>query len=217
MIDADKARGELEHILHKKEYTVYDRNDSMIDSWWNDFNDWVFDQLEKWLPDLSPTSSTASIVTIGLLMTIIVIFLVILFFVARRMRHSFQHSMNKPLQSLNEIQWSSKQHLTEAHRQEQLENYSLSIRHMFLALLLHFHEKEWLEAKIWKTNWDYYDELRRVDQTGADHFFDLALIFDEVTYGEKSIDKGEYVEYRKRVMKWLMPEQEQNSSRIEGG
>ena len=66
---------------------------------------------------------------------------------------------------------------------------------MFLALLLYFHEKEWLEARIWKTNWEYYEEIRKVNQEWADQFYHLALLFDEATYGERKVDKEEYIRF----------------------
>ncbi|WP_268872907.1 DUF4129 domain-containing protein [Neobacillus fumarioli] len=69
--------------------------------------------------------------------------------------------------------------------------------------MLYFHEKNWLEARIWKTNWDYYDELRRVDLQEADQFYRLAQIFDEVTYGERTVSKEEYVQFKQEAMKWL--------------
>lgn len=72
-----------------------------------------------------------------------------------------------------------------------------------MALLLFFHDKEWLEAKLWKTNWEYYDELRKVKQAWADEFYDLALVFDEVAYGEYEIDQVEYNQFREKTFAWL--------------
>ena len=84
-----------------------------------------------------------------------------------------------------------------------LTDYTLSTRHLFLALLLYFHEKEWLEARIWKTNWEYYDELKKVNQEWAEQFYHLAYFFDEVTYGERNVQKEEYIQFHNEAMKWL--------------
>jgi hypothetical protein len=204
MLDSDKARDDLEDILNNREYTVYnDRSKGVIESLWEKLSGWIEGQLSDLFPALEATSGAASVVTIGLVVMAIVLLLISLFFVARGVRRNLKFRDKKPLQSLNEINWSSSKHLSEADKQSALGNYSLSTRHMFLALLLYFHEKEWLEAKIWKTNWEYYDELRKVNKNSAEQFFELALIFDEVTYGERKLEKEEYLQYRKKVMMWL--------------
>ncbi|MBM7585695.1 hypothetical protein JOC86_002237 [Bacillus pakistanensis] len=204
MLDSDKARDDLEDILNNREYTVYnDRSSGILSSWWEKITSWIEDQLSDWFPALEATSGVASVVTISLIVLAIMLLLLCLFYVARGVRRNLKYKDKKPLQSLNEIHWSSSKHLSEADKQSAFGQYSLSTRHLFLALLLHFHEKEWLEAKIWKTNWDYYDELRRVNKVSAVQFFELALLFDEVTYGEKKLEKEEYLQYRKKVMMWL--------------
>ena len=101
------------------------------------------------------------------------------------------------------MSWSFQKHLNEAKRQEELAQYSHATRHLFLALLLFFHEKEWLEARIWKTNWEYYEELKKVNTDYANQFYDLALLFDEATYGEKSVDQKEFEQFRHAVMNWF--------------
>jgi hypothetical protein len=115
---------------------------------------------------------------------------------------------------MKEINWSFQQHLIEARKLEDLEDYTLSTRHLFLALLLYFHEKEWLVAKIWKTNWEYYDELRKVNQQCADQFYLLASFFDEVTYGERKVQKKEYIQFQMGAMKWF---EENESTRVRLG
>ncbi|MFK4996929.1 DUF4129 domain-containing protein [Bacillus sp. N9] len=58
-------------------------------------------------------------------------------------------------------------------------------------------------ARVWKTNGEYYEELKKVNPKWANEFHHLALIFDEVTYGEKSVQKEEYVPFYIKAMKWL--------------
>ena len=101
------------------------------------------------------------------------------------------------------MNWTSQRHLEEAKVQENIEDYRLSTRHLFLALLLSFHEKGLLEARIWKTNWDYYDELRKVDQSKADQFYQFAQFFEEVTYGERTVMKNEYLQFHHQAWKVL--------------
>src|SRR5699024_4298162 len=99
---------------------------------------------------------------------------------------------HRPLKYISENEWSSHNHLSEAEKQASAGNYSVAVRHMFLALLLYFHENDMVEAKSWKTNWDYCDELRKVNQPLAEQFYHLALLFDEVFYGERVMTRDEY-------------------------
>jgi hypothetical protein len=109
----------------------------------------------------------------------------------------------KPLQHLAEKDWSYKDHLAESQKLEEKEDYSLAVRHLFLALLLNFHEREWLQARKWKTNWEYYEELQKVNKEWAEQFYSLALKFDEAAYGEREIKHEEFIPYKQTAMKWL--------------
>ncbi|MFZ3587774.1 DUF4129 domain-containing protein [Bacillus sp. DJP31] len=209
----DQARDDIKDILDDKEYRIYD-NDSrnIFEILWEKSYEWLTEQLAKLFSSFEPTGAmTGTILLVGIVVVMTLLFVILLVVVRNRTRkHPFRD--HKPLHSLSEMKWSYQRHLLEARTHEVVEEYNLATRHMFLALLLYFHEKGWLEARVWKTNWEYYDELLKVNQNGADHFYNLALLFDEVTYGERKIQKEEYIQYRNDAKKWLEVSIEQDSS-----
>lgn len=204
MVDANKAREELQHIMERKEYRVYyEDTQNILEIWWGKAKDWIADQLSKLIPSFTPSSSAAEIVLIAICLVLVVMLGFAVFLITRKTIRNRTLRNKIPLQSIEELNWTYHQHLAEARKQEATGNYTLSSRHMFLALLLFFHEKEWLEARIWKTNWEYYEELRKVNSDWAELFSNLAYLFDEVTYGKRNVRKEEYIQYREQAMFWL--------------
>ncbi|MBS4208019.1 DUF4129 domain-containing protein [Bacillus sp. FJAT-50079] len=201
MINVEKARDELENILQGKEYTAY--NASKVESWWEKAKDWIADQLAKLFPSFEAASAAAGPLLVIIIIAVLILIAVVVFLLVRYSGRRMKYREQSPFQSMREIDWSFPMHLEEAKRREELAEYSLAIRHLFLALLLYFHEKQWLIARVWKTNGEYYQELKKVNQKWANEFHDLALIFDEVTYGEKSVLEEEYIQFRIKAMKWL--------------
>ncbi|WP_222599389.1 DUF4129 domain-containing protein [Aquibacillus kalidii] len=199
-LNNEEAKQQLESILNKQEYQAYYKNhESFIGMWWDRAKEWIGDLLSDWFRSFEPTSGVSE----GILMIIVIvaICLILLLVVylwknvsrARKFRAS-------PIQTLHEMDWTYERHITEAEKYEEKGNYTLASRHMFLALLLFLHEKEWLEAKIWKTNWDYYEELSKRDRSQAEQFFELTLLFDEATYGERNIERDEHQRYRSSIL-----------------
>jgi hypothetical protein len=206
MLNEEQAREELEQILNGREYKAY-QNDTN-DSWREQVLDWFAKRLEDLFPSIEISKDfSGTVLTIIIVVTIILILLLI-FFLVRHGKRKKPFHLNKPLQTMNEMHWSYDMHLSEANRCESVEEYTRATRHMFLALLLYFHEKEWLIARIWKTNWEYYDELKKVNLQWANHFFHLARIFDEVTYGERMIHKEEYIQFKHDTLQWLSKDAE---------
>ncbi|MBY0120460.1 DUF4129 domain-containing protein [Bacillus sp. S/N-304-OC-R1] len=204
MLDKELAQEELQKILEGNEYRVYyDQSQNLFQLWWKEAKKWISDRLSNLFPSFEPSGNVSSFILIVMIIIIIALLGFVLFFTLRnRMRNRLLRN-NNPLQSNIELNWTYHQHMNEAEKQELLGNYNLSTRHMFLALLLYFHEKEWLEARIWKTNWEYYDELQKVNSRWADQFFYLAYLFDEATYGERNINKEEYSRFKKEAMFWI--------------
>jgi hypothetical protein len=139
---------------------------------------------------------------------LVIVFLV--FFLKYRKKRLIKEK--QPFHSENDLEWTYHQHLNEAKEYEAKEDYSLAARHLFLGLLLFFHEKEWPEAKIWKTNWEYYDELRKVKKDRAELFFHFALLFDRTTYGKQKVTEEEYIPFRDQTLAWLNENLENNRS-----
>lgn len=209
MLKDSQARDELEEILTEREYQAYyDHSKGLLARWWEKVKEWFADLLSDLFPSFAPTSSAAGPILIGIIVIIIMLLGFIAFLIFRNKRRNRMLRENKPLQSVNEINWSFQRHLSESQKLEASGEYTRAARHLFLALLLYFHEKEWLVARIWKTNWEYYDELRKVNQGWADQFYHLARLFDEVTYGKHMIHKEEYSQFQTSVMKWLANSEE---------
>lgn len=207
MLDGKNAQDELEKILEGKEYRVYyDQSQNAFQIWWEKAINWISDQLNNLFPSFQPSGNISTALLIVMIIIIIALLGLTIFFSFRNRIRNRKLRFNNPLQTAKELNWTYKQHLTEAENQEVIGNYTLSARHLFLALLLYFHEKEWLEARIWKTNWEYYDELLKVNSSWANQFFHLAYLFDEATYGERIIGKEEYNRFKKEAMFWLLNE-----------
>jgi len=204
MLDAKKAHDDLEEILKSREYRVYyQHSKGFIQTWWEKAKEWMSKQLGKWFPDIEPSRGVSTTILITMIVLVIIILTITAFLLIRRMKRNKLLRKQKPIQSLQEINWTFHRHLKEAEKLESLEDYAGSTRHLFLGLLLYYHQEGWLEARIWKTNWEYYDELRKVNQQNAEQFFLLAHFFDEVTYGERKVTKDDLGQFRTRVRKLL--------------
>ncbi|MEH7223488.1 DUF4129 domain-containing protein [Bacillus sp. JJ1566] len=204
MEQTNNARDRIEEILNGKEYRIYyDESRNVFQKWWAQVKEWLTDFLESLFPTIESGSGTAEVVLVFIILGALLLLGIAVFLLVRNKKRNANLSKHKPLHSAEELNWTYQRHLQEALKHEENHLYSPATRHLFLALLLFFHEKEWLEAKLWKTNWEYYDELRKVKQSWAEEFYDLALVFDEVAYGEYEIDKVEYNLFREKAFGWL--------------
>lgn len=204
MENPDKARKELEEILSQKEYQAYyDESQNIVQEWWSKFKRWFQDVLSDLFSDFEPSNGLADTLLVVMIGAIILLAIVVGFIVIRSIKRKRSLQRHQPFQSTNEMEWSVAEHLKKAERYENEGHYSLATRHQFLALLLHFHEENWLEAHVWKTNWDYVNELQQTDQQRAEAFNELARTFDEAFYGKRKIKHQEYTDYRKKVNQWL--------------
>lgn len=211
MLDSDKAREDLEGILKTEEYQVYYKDSKgLIETWWEKAKEWIASQLEKLFPEIESASGASGPILIAVIVIVIILLAFSVFFLIRNTRRNRILRKQKPLQSMNEMKWTYQRHLEEAEKHEQLEEYTVATRHLFLALLLFFHEKGMLEARIWKTNWEYYEELRKVNQQNADQFYYLAHFFDEVTYGERKVQQEEYQQFQNEAKKVLDVKEEES-------
>lgn len=215
MGQVDQARNELKEILSQREYQIYyEDHRNFLQIAWDYLKDWILKLLSKWFSSLHPSNGLATGILIGITAIVLVFIALAVFLGVRAMRRKQKFHELKPLETMGGKQWSAETHLAEAKRQESEGNYSLATRHLFLALLLHFHELGWLEARSWKTNWEYYDELRKVNSDGAGQFFHLAQLFDEVFYGERRMNKEDYLAYRNETMKWF--EEDRTETTVQG-
>ncbi len=195
---------ELEKILEQDEYQAYqEESKNFLQAWWEKAKQWVADHLSDWFNSLTPSSGAADAVLLLIIVVVVagLVIGIVLWSGRVKQRQAFRDVA--PLQGMDERQWSYGRHLSEVRKLEGEAAYPAAARHLFLALLLYFHEREWLEARIWKTNWDYYEELQKSDQQKAEQFYKLALLFEEVTYGNRHLEQEEYEAYRRQAMHWL--------------
>ncbi|MCM3567688.1 DUF4129 domain-containing protein [Neobacillus mesonae] len=217
MLDAEKARKELKDILNQKEYRVYDESQGLLASWWDSAKEWIAKKLSALFPSVNISESAAGSILIFIMAVVLLLLALTAFLLFRNHRRNRSLRKQKPLQSMQELNWSFSKHLMEAEKLAGNGEYTGAVRHLFLAILLNFHEKSWLEARIWKTNWEYYEELRKENQKRAEQFYQLALFFDEVTYGERKIGKEEFVKFQSNIMKELNREEKGGKKSIEKG
>ncbi len=204
MGNPDKARERLDDILSQKEYQAYyEENRNFIQILWDRITEWFYELLAEWFSDLEPSNAFADTLLVILIGVVILLAVVVIFFVVRAVRRKRTAQAYQPFQSADELEWSVERHVKEAEKQADAGDYSLGIRHQFLALLLYFHDLDLLKAHIWKTNWDYFAELQKRDKQRAEAFYELARTFDEAVYGERQMTKEEYVHYRKNVSEWM--------------
>ncbi|WP_164668683.1 DUF4129 domain-containing protein [Virgibacillus doumboii] len=211
-VSSDKAREEIRGILDQNEYKVYyEDNRNFLQIWWERLTNWIGEQLTKLFSGLEPSSGFADLVLFTIIIAIIALigFVVLHRFQAGKRRKFYDY---QPLKSLNASSWSFADHLRAVRQQENDKNHNEAARHLFLATLLYFHDKEWLRAKNWKTNWEYYAELQRVNSQLADSFHQLALVFDEVVYGEQKLEIDDYYRFRNEAMQWL----DEDSTEVSG-
>jgi hypothetical protein len=200
MLNANKARDDIQTILNKQEYQVYyNHSKGLIATWWEKAKDWIASQLEKLFPSIHSANGASSVILITIIGMAILLLAIAAFILIRNSRRKRLLQKQKPLQSFKDRNWTFGRHLEEAEKLESLGDFTESTRHLFLAMLLYYHDKEWLVARIWKTNWDYYDELRKIDQPNADQFTLLAHFFEEVAYGERNVSLEEYRPFRTKI------------------
>ncbi|WP_373894405.1 DUF4129 domain-containing protein [Virgibacillus sp. CBA3643] len=193
----------LQDILDQPEYQIYyEDNRNFLEVWWDQLKSWFSELLSNLLPSLEPSQEFANAVLIVIVSIIILVIAFAIFLAFRKGKRSRTFRDYQPL-ATSEKDWAYRDHLAEARKLEDNENYTGATRHMFLALLLYFHAKKWLMARNWKTNWEYFAELKDVDQQIAVPFYNLALLFDQVVYGERHLQKEEYIAFRDEIMIWL--------------
>ncbi|KRG09681.1 DUF4129 domain-containing protein [Lederbergia galactosidilytica] len=201
MLEPDKARQDLEKILDSKEYQVYNiEKENTLQIWWSKAKQWLMDQLENLFPSAGMVETSASILLIIFIALVVLLVTVIVILIIRYSVRKTKFRNKRPLQKLSEMEWSYQTHITEVKKLEEIGDYEKATRHLFLALLLYFNQCGWLKAKMWKTNWEYYAELKKTQPTWAQKFYNLAHFFDKVTYGEHQIEKTEYEDYKKDII-----------------
>lgn len=198
---ANGVKDRLEEIMNKQEYQVYyEDNRNIFQRIKDAIIDWLNELLMKIFPALGSSTSIASIIVTILVIVGVLLLIFILYRVSSNRRLRKQYAQRTPLSDLHEMDWTYEDHLQEADKNAEQAQHEQAIRHLFLGLLLYFHDVDWVEAQIWKTNWEYYAELKKVNKREANTFNKLALTFDQITYGKRAVTKDMYQMYYNEVM-----------------
>lgn len=198
-LDPEKAREELERILSEQQYQAYYRSDqNVLLSWLDWLQNWLYDVLKKYFPETMALSNATEWIAYLILGVVILLLFLFLFMLGSRFVRtgSFQE---KPIGTASELAWSVREHLAEAERLADKEDFQAALRHAFLAFILYLDQTDWIDAKPWKTNGDYYDEIEGHSREKAQIFYLLALKFEETMYGGRHVNKDHYDTYRNQI------------------
>lgn len=204
MYDVEHAKEQLQDILNGLEYrSYYNQRELFVAKWWNKLVDWLADKLIA-IFKTTETSQNISEIILVVMITLIILFMIFgLFMFTRHIQRRRRYRHQTPLSTWAQIDWTYENHLAEAKKLELENNFQYATRHRFLALLLFFDERGYLEKKVWKTNVDYYLELKQSTKEEANTFLQLARTFDDVVYGERNINKKDYEMFRQQTLPWL--------------
>lgn len=215
MIDVNQARDTLEEIINTGEYQIYyEDNRNFLEKWWDSVVEWFQELLAKIFTSLEPSNGFATGLVIIISLVVLIWVIIAIFFFVRYFKRKNNFKEQTPLYHKSERDWTYHDHIAKSKEQEKKGDLQASTRHLFLALLLYFHEKGFLEARIWKTNWEYFEELRRLDNQRAESFNQLAREFDDVVYGERKVETASYESYKRMVLQWM--EEPPESGMVEG-
>lgn len=81
---------------------------------------------------------------------------------------------------------------------EKQEDYRYAVRYHFLFTLKKLADKEHINWNPEKTNKDYYNELK--DNSLKNSFKELIYIFDNVWYGDFTVDKKTYTQFKQKFL-----------------
>lgn len=199
----DSLREDLQAILATKEYLIYTQeNKSLLQDLFAGLKNWLDKILHSLFPQANIAKRTSEwlsygIATLGVLLLFLLLFLLFSRFVRQGRVHSKQVNMSKR-QTL-----TAQGHLAEAQRLAEEGNYNSALRNLFLGFILHLDQTKRIEAKAWKTNWEYYAELKDRAPQLANSFYTLAIQFEEAMYGGRPIARDDYWLYYNQVNLWI--------------
>jgi hypothetical protein len=202
-IDPLKAREDIENILSQKEYQAYYREEkNTLADLLQRLQDWLNRYLGKWLPEPEIRESTSEWISYGMVgLGIAMVLLLLFLFSSKVVRENRFYS--KPIGTESEFILTPQSHLEEADKRLEEGDLRSAQRHLFLAYLLSLDQHQWIEAKAWKTNGEYFDELQGKQLDIATMFHTLASRFEATWYGGRPLTKEDYVEYHQQVVNFV--------------
>lgn len=207
-------RDQLNDILDQREYQIYyeDRR-GIFQRIWDFFAEWIKKLLdlifESFDPNTTLGNTLVTTIMVVLLIIVVVGILATTIIIIRKKRLATHRPFDQPVNQ----NWGWNDHLQAAQQYADESNYRLATRHQFLAFLLFLNHTDWIETKRWKTNWEYYDELRERKKELAIDFYQFALFFERITYGEQEVTINDYEPYQKEIKQWINQIQSQTENK----
>ncbi|MYL50834.1 hypothetical protein GLV98_15170 [Halobacillus litoralis] len=204
MSRSNDGKEQLKEILDRPEYQAYEQESQTASQRLLDVvAQWVKELLETWFPNFQVSDSAINgwIYFFGFIGIGILLFLFIK--VMGRLSSEKKLSQKRTFSVTSDLAWSSEKHVEEADARAADGQFSEAARHVFLGMLLDFDARGLVEVKTWKTNGDYEKELQDSDHTLVADFSFLAKIFDQITYGNRTLQKEEFAEFRFRAFQWM--------------
>ncbi len=199
-------REELQGILAGKEYRIYYRQQqNLLLELLKRLRDWLYSILHNIFPqaDVARASEFLAygIAALGVLLVGLLAFLLFSRFVRQGRVHA------KPARISPGHLPTVQRHLAEAQTLAEQGEYAAAFRSLFLGYILYLEQNRWIEAKAWKTNWEYCAELNANAPRLAFSFTSLAVQFEEATYGGRPISGDDYWLYHNQVKRWVQEEE----------
>lgn len=196
-------REELEGILGTKEYTIYTQeHKSSLQNLLASLQHWLQQILQTVFPHTDVGKKTSAWLSYGLIaLGMFLLLLMLILLVSRFVRPSRVQA--KPMRPAADQPFTIQRRLAEAHRLAEAGDYSSALRNLLLGFILYLDQNQRIEAKVWKTNWEYYAELKERSPQLAASFYELAQKFEEALYGGRPIAQNDYWFYSSQVSKWI--------------
>ncbi|MBN9654492.1 DUF4129 domain-containing protein [Halobacillus sp. GSS1] len=204
MSQSTEGKEQLKEILERQEYQAYEQESQTASQHLLDIvTEWVKEMLEAWFPNFQVSDSAINgwIYFFGFIGMGLLLFLVIK--LVTRLSGEKKLSEKRTFSMTSDLAWSSEKHVQEADARATEGQFSEAARHVFLGMLLDFDNRDLVEVKTWKTNGDYEKELLDSDHRLVADFSFLAKTFDQITYGNRILQKEEYDEFRLRALQWM--------------
>lgn len=217
MSSYESERSQLNDILNQREYQIYyEDHRGLIQRIWDFIKEWIGNFLNILFESFDPNTTLGntiitSLMVVLLVLIIIGLFVTIMIFMRRRRLKNIRPLGNTTIPDLG---WQD--HQEAAKKYAHVADYPLATRHQFLAFLLFLNHVNWLEAKRWKTNWEYYDELRGKQKELAEDFYQFALFFEQTTYGEQQVMQQDFEPYQTKINQWITEIQSQTEYKEAG-
>lgn len=202
ILDPSKSRDILTEILSGKEYEIYYvQKKSFLAELWERITTWLSEFLHQLFPQTNIAAGASEWIALGMIIVFLLLLSLLVFFILSRSLRR-KKLRKRAANSGKELALSFTWHLSKAQKYAEQEEHNLALRHLFLGFILLLDQNSLLEARAWKTNGEYYTELKAQDQQLADTFYGFALKFEESMYGGRTISPAEYLHYQSFLKGW---------------